>query len=130
MKLIPGTGWPRIVFFGVISLVAALAIYLVIYRIFFQGQDLARERGNSVVAEEQVAAEGAIVDNTLSSIRERDIFRTHTTTIVRESTKEIDNAWTGEQVGQDVDVAGSTALCKLHNSLCRLPADEAVQPVR
>jgi hypothetical protein len=113
----------------VVLIVGALA-WTVVYRLFFQGQDLARERGNLVVAEEQGTAEGQIVDDTLQAVRERDVYREHVTTVVRETRKEIDDAWTGETVGTDVDAAGAAALCGLHDSLCRPAAPTAVQPVR
>jgi predicted metalloprotease len=114
----------------VIGLVVTGLLFVVVYRLFFQGQDLAREKGNRIVAEEQNTAEGQIVDNTMKAIRSRDIYREHTTTIVRESREEINNAWTGETVGQAVDAAGADALCRMHDDLCRPSASPGVQSIR
>lgn len=119
--------WPlRVLALAAIGLVA----YVGVYRLFFQGEDLAREKGNRIVAEEQVQAEGQIVDNAMSAVKEREVFREHVTTIVRESNQEVNDAWTGEQVGEDVDAAGAAALCSLHDSLCRPAPSPAVQPIR
>lgn len=118
---------------AVYGLGAVLALCLagvVVYRLFFQGQDLAREHGARVVAEEQSAAEGSIVDGTMGALHERDAYREHVTTVVRDGTREIENVWTGETVGDGVDRAGAAALCRLHDSLCRPDGSAPVQPVR
>ncbi len=116
--------------YGVGALLALALVGVVVYRLFFQGQDLARERGERVVAEEQSTAEGYIVDGTMGAIREREVYREHVTTVVRDGTKEIDNVWTGETVGYGVDNVGAAALCSLHDSLCRPDRPAPVQPVR
>jgi hypothetical protein len=48
-------------------IVAALVIWVlwaVVYRLFFQGQDLAKAKGNVIVATEQGTAEGNIAGKT------------------------------------------------------------------
>lgn len=128
--LVPGSGWAKWAAYAVGALLLAGLAYLAVYRLFFQGQELKREQANRVVAEEQVMAESNIVEGTMGAIREREVYREHVTTVVREGTKEVNNAWNGEQVGEDVDTAGAAALCGLHDSLCRHPSPEVMQQVR
>lgn len=127
---IPQVSGLRLAAYLVGGLIALALAGTVVYRLFFQGQDLAREKGNRVVAEEQVTAEADIAQGAMEAVREREVYREHVTTIVRESGKEVDDAWNGETVGEGVDSAGAAALCKLHDSLCRPAPAEAVQPVR
>ena len=128
--LLPQTKGPELLGKALLGLVVAGLLCVVVYRLFFQGQDLARERGNRIVAEEQQRAEGRIVDGTMGAVKEREVYREHVTTVVREADEEIDHAWQGESVGIDVDRAGAAALCGLHDGLCRPAAAEAVQPLR
>lgn len=111
-------------------LLACGLVYVIVQRVFFQPQQLAEAKGTILVAEEQGKAEGRIVDNTMAAVREREVFREHVTTVVREGNNAIDQEWTGESVGEGVDAAGAAALCGLHDSLCRARPAEAVQPVR
>lgn len=111
------------------AILAGVLVWQVAYRLLYQGQDLAREKGGRVVAEGQVQAEGAIVDGAMGAVREREVYREHVVTTVREAKENIDGAWNGEQVGEGVDAAGAAALCRLHDSLCRRPS-APVQPVR
>lgn len=122
-----GIGWVRIALGLVVAGLLVWGGYTVIYRLFLQPADLAREKGNRVVAEEQLNAEGKIADTTMNTIKERDVYREHVREIVTESRSEVDAAWTGETVGQDVDRIGAAALCQLHDSLCRAAPAEEVQ---
>jgi hypothetical protein len=117
---IPGERWVKII--GAVigaALIGWLCWRLLIYPFFVQPQELAKEKGGRVVAEEQVKAGENIAAGTIEKIRERDVYREHTREIVERRTKEVDNAWKGETVGNEVDAAGAAALCELHVDLCR-----------
>lgn len=129
-SLVPQARWAKLAIGTVVGVAIIALLWVVAYRLFFQGQDLARERGNAVVTAEQTQAEDAIVRNTLETVRERDVYREHVRTTVMQGKKEIDDAWHGETVGEGVDRAGADALCKLHDSLCRPAPTEDLQQVR
>lgn len=116
---------------GRIVAVAAVLVlgYVVVYRLLFQGQDLARERGGRTVAEGQRDAAEKTAGTTLDTIREREVYRETVRDIVTKSEEDVNAAWQGESVGKGVDRAGADALCRLHRDLCRDPA-APVQPVR
>jgi hypothetical protein len=113
----------------ILGLIAWL-LWAVVYRLFFQGQDLAKEKGNAIVAQEQGKAESNIAVKTLDSVKERDAGREEIRIIVQEGRSRVDEAYKGETVGVDVDRAGADALCRVHNGLCRHPGPATVQPVR
>lgn len=125
--------WARVVVAGCL---AVLVYFLVssaiggIKHAIFGNPELRRERGNTIVAQEQGRAEANIADGTINTVRERDVYREHVREIVREGTQEVNNAWNGETVGADVDAAGAATLCRVHHSLCRPSGPEAVQPLR
>jgi hypothetical protein len=103
----------------------------IIQPIFFSRADNARERGGRIVAEEQGKASEAIAEKTIEHLREREVIRERTREIVERGQEEVNNAWQGETVGNEVDAAGAAALCELHADLCRRPVDPAeVQPIR
>lgn len=119
---------------AVISLiVVGLVVWLlwaVVYRLFYQGQDLAKAKGNAIVATEQGTAETKIAGTAMDAMKERDVYHETVRTIVTEGRSNVNGAWKGETVGADVDRAGAAALCRVHDSLCRQPAAPPVQPVR
>ncbi len=125
--------WARIVIFGCI---AVLAFFLIasafsgIKHAIFGNPEVQRQRGNAIVAEEQIEAEANIADGTIDTVRERDVYREHVREIVREGAQEVNDAWNGETVGKDVDASGAATLCRVHPSLCRGAGAETVQPVR
>lgn len=113
--------------------VTGLAVWLlwaVVYRLFYQGQDLTKAKGDAVVATEQGTAETRVVDQTMNTVRERDRGRDEIRIVVQEGRSNVNDAWKGESVGTDVDRAGAAALCGVHDSLCRQPPAPPVQPVR
>lgn len=113
-------------------IVAALAIWLiwaVVYRLFYQGQDLKKAQGNAIVATEQGKAESNIAGAAMNAMQERDVYHETVRTIVTEGRSNVNDAWKGETVGDGVDRAGSAALCRLHDTLCRQPP-APVQQVR
>lgn len=121
----------------IISIVAVFLAYFLIASAYagikhaiFGNPEVKRERGNTVVAREQGKAEANIADQTISTVRERDVYREHVREIVRDGQGRVNNAWKGETVGRDVDAAGAATLCSVHDSLCRPGASASVQPVR
>lgn len=114
-------------------IVAGLLIWFgwaIVYRLFYQGQDLKRAQGNAIVATEQGKAETKIAGAAMDAMKERDVYHDTVHTIVVQGRSNVDGAWKGETVGADVDRAGADALCRLHNSLCRQPPAAPVQQVR
>lgn len=118
-------------------IIAALLAYLLITSAWsgikdriFGNPEVARQKANVVVAQEQTKAEGNIADGTIAAVREHDIYREHVTSVVHDSERKVSNAWHGETVGADVDAAGADALCRLHNDLCRGTSTAPVQPLR
>jgi hypothetical protein len=123
----------RIVYAVFVAVVIGLLIWLasaVVYRLFYQGQDLKKAQGNAIVATEQQKAEGNIATAAMGAMKERDVYHETVRTIVTEGRSNVNDAWKGETVGDDVDRAGADALCRLHNSLCRQPPAAPVQQVR
>lgn len=110
-------------------LIVAVIVGVLVYRIFFQAQDLARARGNNIEAGEQGRAEGKIVGATIDAMKDGRQEQQRVNVVVTDARSKVDEAWHGETVGDDVDAAGAAALCSLHDSLCRLPPAEAVQPL-
>lgn len=102
-------------------------LWAVVYRLFYQGQDLAKARGATIVATEQGTAESKIAGTAMDAMKERDVYHETVRTIVTEGRSNINDAWKGETVGADVDRAGAAALCRVHDSLCRQPPAAKVQ---
>lgn len=119
---------------AIASLVAvALVVWLlwaVVYRLFYQGQDLAKAKGNAIVATEQGTAEANIAGKTMDAVGERSRGRDEIHIVVQDGRSKVNDAWKGESVGIDVDRAGAAALCGVHDSLCRHAPAAPVQPVR
>lgn len=131
MKALP---WARIV--GGVVLVA-LAYFLItsgmrgIRDAVFGNPEVARERGNTVVATEQGKAEASIADKTIETVRERDVYRERITNVVREGQEAINAADKGQKMDPEIDAAVAAGLCRVHDSLCRKSsAGPQVQPVR
>lgn len=127
----PGTlkGGLRIVAYAIGAIGIAVLLYVVVYRLFFQGQDLKRAEGTAVVATENTKAEETITTETLGQVQERQVFRDKTEATVSRGKGKINDAWKGETVGEDVDAAGAAALCELHDSLCRTPPATEMQQI-
>lgn len=110
-------------------LIVALIVAVLVYRIFFQAQDLARARGNGIVHAEQQKADDRTVTEALATQGRVEAEHQRVDVVVSQARSRIDDAWHGETVGEGVDRAGRAALCSLHDSLCGLPAPAQVQPL-
>lgn len=125
--------WPKII----IGIAAALLVTGFAVRaggalkyIIFGNTEAKREHGSVVVAQEQTKAEGKIADATIQTVHERDVYREHITQVVHDGQERIHAVDKGQQMDPAIDAAGAAALCSVHDSLCRRPGAEAVQPVR
>lgn len=120
-----------LVIYAILLGFAIWVLWAVVYRLFYQGQDLAKAKGNAIVATENGKAEGNIADATMNAVAERDHGRDEIRVVVQEGRSKVNDAWKGETVGDDVDRAGADALCKLRpDRLCRGSGTPAVQPIR
>jgi hypothetical protein len=74
--------WPKIII-GIAAalLVTGLAVRAsgALHYIIFGNTEAKRERGNTVVAQEQTKAEANIADGTIQTVHERDVYREHIT---------------------------------------------------
>jgi hypothetical protein len=85
----------------------------------FGNVEAKRERGNTIVAQEQgQAAKETGIEATGAVVRtyERHVQVDH---IVKEGQDAVRRADKGEQMATDIDAAGAAALCRVHDSLCR-----------
>jgi hypothetical protein len=142
MKIGPGALLARFNTFSIgARIVIALAIGLLAigllirlsgaaHELIFGNTEAKREHGNVVVAQEQTKAEGKIADATIQTVHERDVYREHITQVVHDGQERIHAVDKGQQMDPAIDAAGAAALCSVHDSLCRRPGAEAVQPVR
>jgi uncharacterized membrane protein YraQ (UPF0718 family) len=122
--------WVKLALYAVAGIAVAIFVGVIVYRLFFQGQDLARARGNGVVAAQQQKADDKTVTEALGTQAHVEAEHQRVDVVVTQARSRIDEAWHGETVGNDVDRAGRAALCSLHDSLCGLPAPAQVQPLR
>lgn len=116
-----------------IALVVAGLIGWVVWKLFFAdiNRRVGAEKGNRVVAQEQVKAETNIAAKTIENVHERDVYREIVTKTVHEAQENVNAADTGQQMDPAIDAAVAAGLCRVHDSLCRRdPAAEEVQPVR
>lgn len=125
--------WARYVILGSLMVIAYFIVTSMVTGLqhaIFGNPEVKREQANTKIAQEQVVAETEIADAAIGQVRERDVYREHIRTVVRESQEQVDEVWDGESVGRDVDAAGSAALCRVHHDLCRPDPSADVQPVR
>jgi hypothetical protein len=126
--------WPKII----IGIAAALLVTGFAVRaggalkyIIFGNTEAKRERGNTVVAQEQTKAEANIADKTIQTVHERDVYREHVREVVHDGQERVNAADHGQQMDPQLDAVIAAGLCGVHDSLCRrAPGSAPVQPVR
>lgn len=125
--------WARIVFgvsLAVIGYFLISSAFSGIKHAIFGNPEVKRERGNTVVAQEQTKAEATVADETINTVRERDVYREHVREIVREGQEKVNAVDHGQQMDPAIDAAVAAGLCGVHDSLCRSSGAAPVQPVR
>lgn len=129
--------WARITIKVGAAVLVALLVYFLITSAFdgikhaiFGNPEVKRAQAETIVAEEQIEAEAEIADSTLETVRERDVYREHFRTIVRDSQERINVADQGQQMDPEIDAAVAAGLCRVHDDLCRGAGAAPVQPVR
>lgn len=129
---VTGIGWIKLAVYGVLGLVTAVLLWTVVYRLFFQGDDLAREKGKNVVTTQVDRGIAHTTDTTINAVQARDTEQQEVRVTVTQGKDRINHAWHGETVGDDVDAAGRDALCRLHgtSNFCGSSTAPALQPVR
>lgn len=114
--------WAKLIAYVV---AAALTIFLVARLIgalqiaFFGDPRLKQAQGNTIVAREQVQAAkdtGLEASNTVVKTYEHTI---QIDRVVKEGQNAIGKADKGQQMDPAIDAATATALCGVHDSLCR-----------
>jgi hypothetical protein len=110
----------------VIGIAALLLVIGIGYRmsgalkyIIFGNTEAKRERGNTVVAQQQTKAEANIADNTIQTVHERDVYREHVREVVHDGQEKVNAADHGQQMDPQLDDAIAAGLCGVHPSLCR-----------
>lgn len=113
-----------------LTILLAWGAYSWLKNSFFGGAEAVRQGAERVIQEELTGAAEETGRAAGEEIVRTYEYRTEQRTIVREGQANVDRAWDGETVGEDVDAAGADALCRLHHSLCRDTGPAGLRPVR
>lgn len=109
----------KLIGIAVAGFLAVVLAYIIIYRLFFQSQDLAEERGNRIVAEDQAQAAADTASETIDTVQRGNAEKAEIQNRVRQGQSRVSQVDKGGTVDEEVDAAGAAALCGLHDSLCR-----------